>query len=158
MAREVFFTKTTGDLGKIEASIQFDEGKFGEAGQGVTPWTVSINDGAQDLGRIVGFEGEGQTIIAMHGLKPDLTARRGAEITVFRVNDDLRARGLDGEVLRALERWLLKRGWRGNVLKKMKFTAAEQVMPVRTFWVQQGYELVLMQEGKWDEHVVKRWR
>jgi len=40
----------------------------------------------------------------------------------------------------------------------MKFTVAEQVVPIRTFWVQQGYELVLSQEGKWDEHVVKRWR
>lgn len=40
----------------------------------------------------------------------------------------------------------------------MKFTAAEQVVPVRTFWVRQGYELVLGEEGKWDEHVVKCWR
>jgi hypothetical protein len=74
------------------------------------------------------------------------------------VNEDLRALKLDGAVLSAYERWLLKRGWRGNVLKKMKFTAAEQVVPVRTFWVQQGYELVLGEDGKWDEHVVKRWR
>lgn len=37
-------------------------------------------------------------------------------------------------------------------------TAAEQVVPVRTFWVHQGYELVLGEDGKWDEHVVKRWR
>jgi hypothetical protein len=158
MARDVFFTWTIDDIGPIEAAINYDAEAFGAITAGVTPWTISINTGGKDLGRLVGFEGEGQAIIAMHGLKPDLTARRGAEITVFRVNDDLRMRKLDGEVLSAFERWLLRRGWRGNILKKMKFTAAEQVVPVRTFWVQQGYELVLGQDGKWDEHVVKRWR
>lgn len=157
MAREVFFTRQVVDLGQIEAALNYDAEAFGTS-SGVTPWTISISDGAKDLGRLVGFEGDGQTVIAMHGLKPDATAWRGAEITVFRVSDDLRERQLDAAVLGAFERWLLKRGWRGNILKKMKFTAAEQVVPVRTFWVRQGYELVLGEEGKWDEHVVKRWR
>lgn len=91
MARDNFFAQNVDGLGHIEALINFDEDKFGLSQQGVSPWTISINDGSKDLGRIVGFEGDGATIIAMHGLKPDLTARRGAEITVFRVNDDLRA-------------------------------------------------------------------
>ena len=158
MARDVFFNRDVDGIGHIEAAINYDEGAFGIGANGVTPWTVSIHCAGKDLGRIVGFEGEGQTIIAMHGLKPDAAARRGAEITVFRVNDDLREHKLDMAVLSAFERWLLKRGWRGNLLKKMKFTVAAQVVPIRTFWVQQGYELVLGQDGQWDEHVVKRWR
>lgn len=157
MARVVFFTRQVEGLGQIEATLNYDAEVFGTS-SGVTPWTISISDGAKDLGRLVGFEGDGPTVIAMHGLKPDATARRGAEITVFRVNDDLRERTLDAAVLSAFERWLLKRGWRGNILKKMKFVAADQVVPVRTFWVRQGYELVLGEEGRWDEHVVKRWR
>ena len=158
MARDVFFSKDVEGVGKIEATVVYDESAFGSVAGDVTPWTVSISAGGNDLGRMVGFEGDGKTVIAMHGLRADVTAKRGAEITVFRVNDALRELKLDGAVLSAYERWLLKRGWRGNVLKKMKFTAAEQVVPVRTFWVQQGYELVLGEEGKWDEHVVKRWR
>lgn len=158
MAREVFFTHNNTAIGSVDAAIHFDETAFGLATQGVSPWTISVSDGQKDLGRMVGFEGDGQTIIGMHGLKPDPAAARGVEITVFRVNDDLRAHQLDAAILGAFERWLLKRGWRGNVLKKMKFTAAEQVVPVRTFWVRQGYQLVLGEAGQWDEHVVKRWR
>lgn len=158
MARDVFFSKEVASVGKIEATVVYDESAFGKVAGGVTPWTVAISANGSDLGRMVGFEGDGATVIAMHGLRADVTAKRGAEITVFRVNNALREMKLDGAVLSAYERWLLKRGWRGNVLKKMKFTAAEQVVPVRTFWVQQGYELVLGEEGKWDEHVVKRWR
>ena len=44
------------------------------------------------------------------------------------------------------------------VFKKLKFTDERMVVPIRTFWVRNGYELVLAEEGKWDEHVVKRWR
>ena len=152
MAREVFYSKLVDGIGPIEAAVNYDETAFGTTTGSVTPWTVSINVEGKDLGRLVGFEGDGQQIIAMHGLRPDIAARRGAEITVFRVNDTLRERKLDAAVLSAFERWMLKRGWRGNMLKKMKFTAAEQVVPIRTFWVQQGYELVLGQEGQWDEH------
>lgn len=158
MAREVFFSRALDATGQVEAAINFDELAFGRIPHGVTPWTIAIRGGQNDLGRLVGFEGDGQTIISMHNLKPDPSARRGVEITVFRVNDDLRLRHLDAAVLSAFERWLLKRGWRGNIVKKMKFTAAEQVIPVRTFWVRQGYELVLGEAGHWDEHVVKRWR
>jgi hypothetical protein len=107
---------------------------------------------------MVGYEGDGATIIAMHGLKPDIDATRAVELTVFRVGDILRETHDDVNVLGAFERWLLKRGWRGNILKKLKFTADEQVVPIRTFWVKQGYELALAQDGKWDEHVIKRWR
>ncbi|MCS6846646.1 MAG: hypothetical protein RMN52_02900, partial [Anaerolineae bacterium] len=86
-------------------------------------------------------------------------AKRGLEITVFRVNDALRTTGLDAALFGAFERWLLKRGWRGNVIKKMKFTDPQRVVPIREFWVKRlGFELILAEEGKWDEHVVKRWR
>ena len=158
MARETFFAQAVDGIGRIEASINYDERAFGLAAAGVTPWTISVSANGKDLGRMVGFEGDGQIVIGMHGLRPDATAKRGAEMTVFRVNDDLRERKLDAAVLSAFERWLLKRGWRGNLVKKMKFTVAEQVVPIRTFWVRQGYELVLGEDGKWDEHVVKRWR
>ena len=158
MAREIFFTQSVDGIGRVEAAINYDDRVFGLTLTDVTPWTISISDGQKDLGRLVGFEGDGQTVIAMHGLRPDMTANRGAEMTVFRVNDDLRERKLDADVLSAFERWLLKRGWRGNLVKKMKFTVAQQVVPIRTFWVNQGYELVLGEDGKWDEHVVKRWR
>ncbi len=158
MAREVFFAQVIDEIGNIEAAVNYDDNAFGHTDDAVTPWTVSISCNGKDLGRMVGFEGDGQRIIGMHGLKSDVSARRGAEITVFRVNDDLREHKLDAAVLSAFERWLLTRRWRGNMLKKLKFTRAEQVVPIRTFWVQQGYELVLGEEGKWDEHVVKRWR
>jgi hypothetical protein len=119
MARDVFYSKDVDGVGKVEATVVYDESAFGSVAGGVTPWTVSISAGGKDLGRMVGFEGDGPTVIAMHGLRADVTAKRGAEITVFRVNEDLRALKLDGAVLSAYERWLLKRGWRGNVLKKM---------------------------------------
>jgi len=158
MAREVFFRKAAAD-GGIEAAINFDESAFGIAAQGVSPWTIAIGDGRRDLGRLVGFEGEGQTIIGMHRLKPDAAARRGLEITVFRASDDLRASGLDVALFRAFERWLLKRGWRGNLIKKLKFTDPQLVVPIREFWAKRlGFELILAEEGRWDEHVVKRWR
>jgi hypothetical protein len=158
MAREVFFTLNTPQLGELQAAINFDETTFGVATDAVTPWTISISADHRDLGRIVGFEGEGQTIIGMHQLRPDATAKRGCEMTVFRMANELVISGLDAAVLSAFERWLLKRGWRGNILKKLKFTDASLVVPIRTFWIRQGYELVLAEEGKWDEHVVKRWR
>ncbi len=123
MARDVFFSKQIEAIASdapIEATIQYNEGLFGTTIDDVSPWTVSIHRGHADLGRIVGFEGAGQQIIGMHGLRPDMTAKRGAEITVFRVNDDLRTHQLDAAVLTAFERWLLKRGWRGNVLKKIR--------------------------------------
>lgn len=158
MAREVFFSKAAGDSA-IEAAINFDESAFGVSERGVSPWTIAIHDGQRDIGRLVGFEGQGQTIIGMHQLKPDPAAKRGLEITVFRVNDMLRATGLDATLFAAFERWLLKRGWRGNVIKKMKFTDPQLVVPIREFWVKRlGFELILAEEGKWDEHVVKRWR
>lgn len=166
MARETFFTHTithTIASGQspvsMQASINFDETRFGIASQGVSPWTISISDGMHDWGRLVGFEGDGQVIISMHGLKPDRAAARGVEMTVFRVNDDLRRLRLDAQIYQSFERWLLKRGWRGDVLKKLKFTDATQVVPIREFWVKTlGFELILAEEGKWDEHVVKRWR
>ncbi len=158
MAREIFFTRTHAELGSIEAAINFDEAAFGLSPDAVTPWTISINTNNKDLGRIVGFEGDGQVIIGMHSLKPDMAARRGCEITVFRMSNDLVMNELDAPLLSAFERWLLKRGWRGNVIKKMKFTDEKLVVPIRTFWVRNGYELALAEEGKWDEHVVKRWR
>ena len=40
------------------------------------------------MGRLVGFEGDGAAIISMHQLKPDSAARRGCEITVFRMGHD----------------------------------------------------------------------
>ncbi len=95
MAREVFFSKAMTCDSVVEAAINFDESAFGIAERRVSPWTIAIHDGRRDLGRLVGFEGDGQTIIGMHQLKPDAAAKRGLEITVFRVNDDLRASGLD---------------------------------------------------------------
>ncbi len=158
MAREVFFAKAADD-GAIEAAINFDEATFGVAERGVSPWTIAISDGQKDLGRLVGFEGTGQTIIGMHQLKPDPSAKRGLEITVFRVSEALRATGLDAALFGAFERWLLRRGWRGNVIKRMKFTDPQLVVPIREFWVKRlGFELILAEDGKWDEHVVKRWR
>lgn len=158
MARDVFFSKVT-DAGTIEAAINFDETMFGLAECCVSPWTIAVHDGQRDIGRLVGFEGKGETIIGMHQLKPDPSARRGLEITVFRVSDPLRATGLDAALFAAFERWLLKRGWRGNIVKKMKFTDPQLVVPIREFWVKRlGFELILAEEGKWDEHVVKRWR
>ena len=120
MAREVFFSRDVDGIGHIDATINFDETAFGLTLIGATPWTVSIHCDDKDLGRIVGFEGDGQHIIGMHGLKPDVAAQRGAEMTVFRVNDGLRTHKLDAAVLSALERWLLKRGWRGNLVKKIR--------------------------------------
>ena len=158
MAREIVFTRNHVALGSIEAAINFDETAFGINTNDVSPWTISINNGGKDLGRIVGFEGDGQVIIAMHKLKPDVAARRGCEITVFRMSNELVMNELDAPILSAFERWLLKRGWRGNLIKKMKFTDEKLVVPIRTFWVRNGYELALAEEGKWDEHVVKRWR
>jgi len=111
------------------------------------------------LGRLVGFEGPAQVILSMHQLKPDASAKRALEITVFRAGEVLRAAGLDAAVFRAFERWLLKRGWRGDIVKRMKFTDPALVVPIRSFWVRQlGFELILAEAGKWDEHVVKRWR
>jgi len=163
MAREIFFTRNHPKLGLIEAAINFDESRFGapqtEATETpATPWTIAIQLEGRDVGRMVGFEGDGTAIINMHQLKPDSAARRGCEITVFRMGNELLVNELDAPILSAFERWLLKRGWRGNVLKKMKFTNEQLVVPIRTFWVKNGYELVLAEDGKWDEHVVKRWR
>ena len=161
MAREVFFQRTvTLDNGtlQVEAAVNYDAAQFGIDPLAVSSWTVSINDGQRDLGRLVGFEGEGQKINGMHGLKPDEAAKRGCEITVFRMGQELIMNQLDVLILSAFERWLLKRGWRGNVVKRLKFTDEKMVVPIRTFWVRNGYELVLAEEGKWDEHVVKRWR
>ena len=130
MAREVFFSKSVDGVGQIEATVVYDESAFGTVAGGVTPWTVSISAGGKDLGRMVGFEGDGPTVIAMHGLRADVTAKRGAEITVFRVNDTLREKQLDSAVLTAYERWLLKRGWRGNVLKKMARQSRKGRLPL----------------------------
>lgn len=130
MAREVFFSKSVDGVGQIEATVVYDESAFGTVAGGVTPWTVSISAGGKDLGRMVGFEGDGPTVIAMHGLRADVTAKRGAEITVFRVNDTLREKQLDSAVLTAYERWLLKRGWRGNVLKKMEHQSRKGCLPL----------------------------
>jgi hypothetical protein len=128
MAREVSFTRTI-ESQPIEASINYDEAVLSRM-DAVSPWTISIHAGAADMGRLVGFEGEGQNIIGMHHLKPDPGAKRAVEITVFRVNDDLRARKLDADVFVAFERWLLKRGWRGNILKKV---SRQSGTPIRNF-------------------------
>lgn len=158
MAQEVFFRKSVPEIGEVQASVNFDAEAFG-VGTHITPLTVAIEAEGRDLGRIVGFEGEAQAIIAMHGLKPDPQAKRALEMTVFRVSEPLRAHKLDALVFAAFERWLLRRGWRGDLLKRLVFTDPQQVIPIRTFWVKQlGFELVLAEEGKWDEHVVKRWR
>lgn len=161
MAREVFFQRnvTVQDQPlQVEAAINFDETRFGMATDQVSPWTISIHNGPQDVGRLVGFEGEGQMINNMHALKPDVAAKRGCEITVFRMGEVLIMGQLDAVILSAFERWLLKRGWRGNMVKRMKFTDEKMVVPIRTFWVHNGYELILAEENNWDEHVVKRWR
>ena len=84
----------------------------------MSPWTVTISDGSRDIGRLVGFEGSGATIIGMHGLKPDAAAVRACELTVYRMGELLVESKLDAAVFAALERWLLKRGWRGNIVKK----------------------------------------
>lgn len=165
MSREIFFSRTVqlgGTPSQIEATIQFDEQAFGTIMNNVTPWTVSIgvkqDSQNKDIGRLVGFEGDGPTVIGMHKLKPDPDAKRGCEITVFRVNDELRESKADLAIFSALERWLIKRGWRGNFMKRMKFTDPAWVVPIRQTWVRLGFELILEQEGQWDEHVVKRWR
>jgi hypothetical protein len=161
MARDVFYSKVVQtDAGSvtIEAAISYNEEAFGALAEGVTPWTISIGDGAKDLGRIVGFEGAGHVINNMHALKPDAAAVRGCEMTVYRMGDLLIGQQLDAAIFSALERWLLKRGWRGNIVKRMKFYDEKMVVPVRQFWIKNGFELVPAEEGKWDEHVVKRWR
>jgi hypothetical protein len=157
MARTVFYTRRI-EGRQIEAAVNYDETAFGQSPAAVTPWTISIHEGEADLGRLVGFEGEGASIIDMHHLKPDPDARRAVEITVFRVNDEMRTRRIDSDCFAAFERWLLKRGWRGDIIKVMKFTNAEMVIPIRRFWIGLGFELIVGEEGKWDEHVVKRWR
>jgi hypothetical protein len=157
MTQDVFFTAEQ-DSCWLEATIAFDEAQFGSA-ERISPWTIAIRNGQTDLGRLVGFEGPAQVICSMHALRPDASARRALEITVFRAGEALRAAGLDAAVFRAFERWLLKRGWRGNIVKRMKFTDPALVVPIRSFWVRQlGFELILAEDGKWDEHVVKRWR
>ena len=161
MAHEIFFKRTLqleGNSLNIEAAVNFDETQFGNTLTEVTPWTVSIRDGTKDIGRIVGFEGDGQVVINMHKLKPDIVAKRGCEITVFRLGNELVMNQLDAPILSAFERWMLRRGWKGDILKKLKFSDERLVVPVRTLWVRNGYELVLAAEDKWDEHVVKRWR
>lgn len=159
MARDVFFDRPLPSGGALQAAINYDEAALGLCAGAVTPWTVAISVDGADMGRMVGFEGDAQTILNMHHLKPDLSAKRGFEITVFRVREDLRASRLDAQVFAALERWLLKRGWRGSIVKLLKHTDPRQVVPVREFWVKTlGFELILAEEGRWDEHVVKRWR
>ncbi len=147
----------------LEAALNFDEAAFGVAHEGVSPWTISVSRAGKDLGRVVGFEGDGQGIIGMHNLKPDAAAQRGCEITVYRMSQDLLDDKTAAAIFAAFERWLLKRGWRGNILKKLKHTREDMVLPVRRFWLDQGFELVPLREPAdahpgWDEHVVKRWR
>ena len=159
MARDIILTRTLGTGAILEAAVNYDAVAFGVTAGAVTPWTVAVSVDGVNVGRLVGYEGDARTILAMHHLKPDLSAKRGFEITVFRVGDDLRANRLDAEVFAALERWLLKRGWRGSIIKVMKYTDPLQVIPIREFWVKTlGFELILAEEGQWDEHVVKRWR
>lgn len=154
MARHVFLKSPA-----FEAAINYDETSFGSATDHVTPWTVAVRDGAgADAGRLVGFEGPGALIIGMHGLKPDPSAARAVEITVFRAGDALRAVGGDAQILAALERWLLRQGWRGNIVKRLKFTESGDVVTIRAFWIAQGFAHVLEESGRWDEHVYKRWR
>ena len=157
MARTIFYTRKL-DERQIEAAINYNENAFAKSTDAVSPWTISIHHGATDMGRLVGFEGQGQMVIGMHHLKPDPDARRAVEITVFRVDDEARARKLDADIFAAFERWLLKQGWRGDIVKVMKFTDAAMVVPIRRFWLGLGFELIIGEEGKWDEHVVKRWR
>ncbi|MCS7062258.1 MAG: hypothetical protein RMN25_14015 [Anaerolineae bacterium] len=159
MGREVFFNRRLESGAEVQAAINYDEAAFGRCVGAVTPWTVAISSEGVDLGRLVGYEGDAQTILAMHHLKPDPSAKRGFEITVFRVRETVRTTRLDVHIFTALERWLLKRGWRGSIVKLLKHTDPQQVIPVRTFWVKTlGFELILAEEGRWDEHVVKRWR
>ena len=153
MSRVVFYSQHA-----VEAAINFDESLFGVTADQITPFTISVLRDGADIGRVVGFEGDGQKIIGMHNLKADAAARRGCEITVLRMSNELIESKLAAQVLASFERWLLKRGWRGNILKKLKFTADDQVMPIRRFWIDLGFELVPLIEGQWDEHVVKRWR
>ena len=141
---------------ELTASIQFNGGEFARA-EGPSPFTVSIMADGKNAGRIVGFEGAGQKIMAMHALKPDPQAARGLEITVYRMGELLVQNKLDGAVFGALERWLLKTGWRGNIVKRLKYADAANVLPIRAFWLNQGFEL-LTWTNEWDEHVVKRWR
>lgn len=160
--REKFFSKSLTPNqplpGSIEfsASIQISEADFGVA-EGPSPFAVSVTADGVDAGRIVGFEGVGHKIIGMHGLKPDPDAQRGFEITVYRMSALLIGHKLDAAVFASLERWLLKRGWRGNIVKRLKYNDAANVLPIRTFWLSQGFEL-LTWTNEWDEHVVKRWR
>ena len=157
MTQDVFFAADQ-DSRRLEAAITFDEAQFGSA-ERISPWTIATCDGQTDLGRLVGFEGPAPAICSMHALKPDASAKRALEITVFRTSEALRTTGLDAAVFRAFERWLLKRGWRGDIVKRMKFTDPALVVPIRSFWIRQlGFELILAEAGKWDEHVVKRWR
>lgn len=155
MAREVFFRHT-----QYEGVILFDGAKFGSTTTDVTPFTISIYakaEPAKDVGRAVGYEGDGQMIIGMHGLRPDQTAERGLELTVYRIDEPLRQANLHAEAFSALERWLIRRGWRGNIVKKLKYSDPIYVLPVRGFWHELGFELVPW-SPQWDEHVVKRWR
>ena len=155
MARDVFFRHL-----EYEGVILYDETKFGITTTEATPFTVSIHrkaEPAKDAGRAVGYEGDGQMIIGMHGLRPDPTAHRGIELTVFRIDEPLREKDLHAEAFSALERWLIRRGWRGNIVKKLKYSDPIYVIPVRSFWDGLGFELVPW-SPKWDEHVVKRWR
>jgi hypothetical protein len=115
MARVVFYSQAP-----IEAAINFDEAVFGQPGDKIAPFTIVVQREGADIGRIVGFEGDGQQIIGMHQLKPDAAAHRGCEITVFRVSNELIEDATAAKVLGAFERWLLKRGWRGNLVKKLK--------------------------------------
>jgi hypothetical protein len=170
MARELFYRRRIswefdGETREEEltAALHYDEARFGIADPDVSPWNIAVQIGGRDYGRIVGFEGEGRAILAMHQLKADAAARRGCEITVFRMANELLEGGPAAPaaaIFTAFERWLLKHGWRGNIVKKLKFTTAEQVQPIRRFWITQGFELVPFVEGEqgWDEHVVKRWR
>lgn len=161
MTRETFFERALkSDLEErqISAIISHDDRAFGRIDEGVTPWTIAVTDGNRDLGRIIGFEGAGAVINGMHGLKPDAAALRGCEMTVYRMSDELVASKFDAAIFSAFERWLLKRGWRGNIVKRLKFTDAAMVVPIRTFWIKNGFELIPGEDGQWEEHVVKRWR
>jgi hypothetical protein len=158
MTRAVFLIRDD-----LQAAINFDEAAFGLSTSAPTPWTISVSQAGKDVGRVVGFEGDGPLIIGMHHLKADAAAQRACEITVYRMADALLENKSAAQIFSSFERWLLKRGWRGNIIKKLKFTAHEQVQPIRRFWIDQGFELVPFKdpEGEhpgWDEHVVKRWR
>ncbi|HEY3290534.1 MAG TPA: hypothetical protein VGK87_10445 [Anaerolineae bacterium] len=161
MAREIFYKgslRLAEQTVAIEAAINFPSATFGLSPDVISPWTIAITNGLRDLGRLVGYEGTGEMITSMHQLKPDPSAKRAIEITVFRVDDPLRENKLDAAIFGAFERWLLKRGWRGNCIKKLKFTDIDLVVPIRKFWLGMGFELTLTEVGQWEEHVVKRWR